>query len=194
MYDCFELDDNNKTYKCTEKKKNGEECGSVIKVGMWNTCSNLKRHLERFHAEKSKRIKQADEQDLKSKQKKLKRESNQTSIAFHFRPQSVTVAMNKNNFTWGIIQLIMSGVALCFFESPRFQTLNGEMARKLGVSVSRKSIRGYVLDAANKMRESLINDLKGKLVFIKMDAATGQLRSFLGINVQYFAKIKENQW
>ena len=82
----------------------------------------------------------------------------------------------------------MSGVALRFFESPGFQTLNGEMARKLGVSVSRESIRRYVLDAANKMRESLINDLKGKLVFIKMDAATRQLRSFLGINVQYFDK------
>ena len=52
-------------------KKNGKECGSVIKVGLWNACSNLKRHLERFHAEKSNRIKQADEQDLKSKQKKF---------------------------------------------------------------------------------------------------------------------------
>ena len=85
VYDCFELDDN-KTYKCTEKKKNSKECCSVIKVGMCNACSNLKRHLERFHAEKSKRMKQADEQDLKSKQKKFKRESNQTSIASHFRP------------------------------------------------------------------------------------------------------------
>ena len=103
VYDCFELDDNNKTYKCTEKKNNGKECGSAIKVGMCNACSNLKGHLERFHAEKSKRIKQADEQDLKSKQKKFKRESNQMSIASHFRPQSVTVAMNKNNFIWGII-------------------------------------------------------------------------------------------
>ena len=98
VYDCFELDDNNKTYKCTEKKKNVKERGSVIKVSMWNACSNLKRHLERFRAEKSKRIKQADEQNLKSKQKKLKRESNQTSIASHFRPQYLTVTMNKNNF------------------------------------------------------------------------------------------------
>ena len=30
VHDCFELDDNNKTYKCTEKKKNGKDCGSVI--------------------------------------------------------------------------------------------------------------------------------------------------------------------
>ena len=111
---------------------------------MWNACSNLKRHLERFHAEKSKRIKQADERVLKSKQKKLKRESNQTLIASYFQPQSVTVAMNKNNFIRGTIQLIMSGVALRFFESPGFQSLNGEMARKLGVSVSRESFRRYV--------------------------------------------------
>ena len=96
--DCFEVDNNNKTYKCTEKKekKNGEECGSVITEGMRNERSNLKRHLQRFHAEKSKRIKQAE--DLKSKQEKLKRESNQTSTASHFRPQSVNVPMNKKNF------------------------------------------------------------------------------------------------
>ena len=161
------------------RKKNGKECGSVIKVGMCNARSNLKRQLERFHAEKLKRIKQAVEQDLKSKQKKLKRESNQTSIASHLRPQSVTVTMNKNNFIWGIIQLIISGIALHFFEISGFQTLNGEMDQKLWVSVSRESIRQYVLDAANKMRESLINDLKGKLVFIKMDAAMRQLLSFL---------------
>ena len=52
------------------------------------------------------------------------------------------------------------------------KTLNGEMARKLGVSISRESIRRYVIDAASKMRESLINDLKGKVIFIKMDNAT----------------------
>ena len=89
--------------------------------------------------------------------------------------------MNKDKCFGGIIQLIMSGVALRFFESPGFQTLNGEMARKLGVSISRESIRRYVglVDAANKMRQSLINDLKGKLLFIKMDSATRQFRSFL---------------
>ena len=46
------------------------------------------------------------------------------------------------------------------------------MARKLGVSISRESIRRYVIDAVTKMRESLINNLKGKVIFIKMDNAT----------------------
>ena len=68
--------------------------------------------------------------------------------------------------------------------------LNGEMAQKLRVSISRESIRRYVLDAADKMRESLKNDLKGKLVFIKIDSATRQLQSFLGLNVQYYDKEK----
>ena len=86
MYDCFELDDKNKIYKCIEKKKNSEKCGRTIKVGLWSQCSDLKRHLERFHAEKSKRVKQADEKDLRSKQKKLEHKSNQPSIASHFQP------------------------------------------------------------------------------------------------------------
>ena len=85
----------------------------------------------------------------------------------------------------------MPGVALRFFESPGFQTLNGEMVRKLGVSISRESIGRYVVDAANEMRESLINNLKGKLLFIKMDSATRQFRSILGINVQYYDKNKD---
>ena len=39
-----------------------------------------------------------------------------------------------------------------FFENPGFHTLNGELARKLGVYVLRESIRRYVLDAANNAR------------------------------------------
>ena len=61
---------------------------------------------------------------------------------------------------------------------------------KIRVSISRESIRRYVIDAANKMRKSLINDMKGKLVLIKMDNATRQLRTFLGINVQHYNKNK----
>ena len=57
VYVCFELGDKNKTYKCIEKKKNGGECRRIIKVGLWNPCINLKGHLERFHAEKSKEVK-----------------------------------------------------------------------------------------------------------------------------------------
>ena len=64
------------------------------------------------------------------------------------------------------------------------------MVRKLSVSLSRESIRRYVIDAANLARDALITKLKGKLVYIKIVGATRQLRSFLGINVQYYDKIE----
>ena len=79
--------------------------------------------------------------------------------------------------------MVMSGVPLSIFESQGFFTLNGESAQKLGVSLSRESIRKFVIDVANQMKDSLKNDLKGKLIFVKMDCATRQLRSFLGVNV-----------
>ena len=67
------------------------------------------------------------------------------------------------------------------------------MARKLGVSLSREPIRRFVMNAVNRMRDALIKDLKGKLVYIKMDGATRQSRSFLGINVQYYNETRKKQ-
>ena len=53
-----------------KKTKNGKACEITIQSGKWNPCSNLKRHLERCHNEKWKRVKQADEEELQLKSKK----------------------------------------------------------------------------------------------------------------------------
>ena len=81
--------------------------------------------------------------------------------------------MNKEKFIRGIVQTVMSGVPLSIFESQGFFTLNGETAQKLGVSLSIESIRKFVIDAANQ-KDLLKNDLKGKLLFVKMDCVTTQ--------------------
>ena len=64
VYECFKFDRENETHKCNEKTKNGKACEIAIKSGKWNPCSNLKRHLERCHNEKWKRVKQADKEEL----------------------------------------------------------------------------------------------------------------------------------
>ena len=74
--------------------------------------------------------------------------------------------MSKQKFIRGIVEIVMSGVPLNFFESRGFLVLNGEMARKLSVSLSCESIRRYVIDAANLVRDALFTKLKGKLVYI----------------------------
>jgi len=126
---------------------------------------------------------------LRSKKRKIT-SSSQSTITSHFTQFSVTTTMDKETFIRGVVQIVMSGVPISFFESPGFITLNGEMARKLKVSLSRESIRRFVMDAANRMSDALIKDLKGKLVYIKMDGATRQLRSFLGVNAQYYDETK----
>ena len=138
---------------------------------MWNPCSNLKRHLERCHGEIWKRVKLADEQQssLRSKKKNVLF-TKQSTIKSHFKPLWVTIIMNKETFIRGIEQIIMSGIPFIFLKVKVF-TLNGEIAWKLGVSLSRESIRTFTMDAANWMRDSLIKGLKGKLVYIKMDGA-----------------------
>ena len=70
VYKCFQLDEKQDSYKCIESKKNGEACDTTIKIGKWNPCSNLKRHIERCHSEAWKRIKLAEEQDSSSRVKK----------------------------------------------------------------------------------------------------------------------------
>ena len=134
-----------------------------------------------------------DESRLGSKKKKLASAS-QLTIKSHFTPLLITISMNKEKFIRGIVQMVMSGVPLSIFESQGFFILNGETAQKLGVSLSRESIRKFVIDAANQMKGSLKNDLKGKLIFVKMDCATRQLRSFFGINVQYYNEKKKNRY
>ena len=131
-----------------------------------------------------------DESRLRSKNKKLASAS-QPTINSHFTPLSITISMNKEKFIRGIVQMVMSGVSLSIFENKRFFALNCETAQKLGVSLSRESIRKFVIDAANQMKDSFKNDLKGKLIFVKMDCTTRQLRSLLGINVQYYNERKK---
>ena len=85
--------------------------------------------------------------------------------------------MSKQKFIRGIVEIVMSGIPLNFFESRGFLVLNGEMARKLSVSLSRESIRRYVSDAANLATDALITKLKGKLVYKNSNLNSNKIRS-----------------
>lgn len=66
----------------------------------------------------------------------------QGSIVKYFEPQKVTVFMISEQFRQFIINIIVkSGIPLTYFSFEEFLTLNGEMARKLGVSLDRLDVR-----------------------------------------------------
>ena len=92
--------------------------------------------------------------------------ASQSTITSHFNYRSATVTINKETFIRGILQMVMSGVPLRFFESQGFLILSGEMARKLGVSLSRDSIRRYITDAASRVKKVLMKNIYFIYLFI----------------------------
>ena len=63
--------------------------------------------------------------------------------------------------------LVENGVPLKLFSSPDFVGLHGEMAEKLGVSLS--SIRNLILYEAEEQKNKLKEELRNKFLFLKMD-------------------------
>jgi len=59
------------------------------------------------------------------------------------------------------------------------------MSRKVGVSLNRDQVRGYVIAAADKLKEKVKAELKGKFVHLKFDSATRIRTNYLGVNVRY---------
>lgn len=81
---------------------------------------------------------------------------------------------------------------LSTFSQPAFLGLNGEMARKLGISLDRENIRKIIIDAAISIKKkSLKDDLRGKFIYLKMDAATRHRVNYFAINARFINKAEE---
>ncbi|KAM4053246.1 LOW QUALITY PROTEIN: uncharacterized protein ACNLHF_005976 [Anomaloglossus baeobatrachus] len=169
----------------------GREEGKKAKIKNAPTrASNLKRHLQRFHPEVLKAV---DEKDCIQTNEPVPSSSSQTkeqrtlqpSVARYFVSDKVTVTMTVDTFKKQIIELVVKdSVPISLFSRPAFMCLNGEMARKLGVSLERESIRKLVIEEAFKQKEELKKTLKGRFLFLKMDACTRHRVNYFAINVR----------
>ncbi|XP_073540576.1 uncharacterized protein [Phyllobates terribilis] len=100
--------------------------------------------------------------------------------------------MTADMFKRLLIQLVVKdGVPLSLFARPAFTALNGEMARKLGVSLERESTRKLVIEEALKQKEGLKKTLKRRSMFLKMVACTRHRVNYFAINVRYVCDNKE---
>ncbi|XP_023212677.1 uncharacterized protein LOC111615505 [Centruroides sculpturatus] len=84
-----------------------------------------------------------------------------------------------------IEMVVQDSVPLIFFSRPAFLGLNGEMARKLGVSLDRENIRRLIIEEAVLKKDELRKKLKDRLIFIKMDACTRHRVNYFAINVRF---------
>lgn len=100
--------------------------------------------------------------------------------------------MTCEKFKKSITEMVfLNSLPLKFFSTPAFVAINGEMARKLGVSLDRESIRNLVLAEAQKQKEILKNLLRGNCVYLKMDGCTRHRVNYFAINIQFVDDAKK---
>ena len=153
--------------------------------------SNLKRHLQRFHSELFKVVKnkdciQSNEPVTSTSSQAREQRTSQILVARYFVNDKGTVTMTVETFKKQIIELVVKdGLPISLLSKPAFMGLNGEMARKLSVSLERESIRKLVIEEAIKQKEEPKKSLKGRFVFLKMDGCTRHRVNYFAINVRF---------
>jgi hypothetical protein len=94
--------------------------------------------------------------------------------------------MTTDRFKKHIIGLVSrNDLLLSLFSQPDFVGVNGEMACKLGISLERDGIRKMVIEETNNEKEELQRTLKGRFVFLKMDACTRHRVNYFASNVRF---------
>ncbi|KAM9330121.1 LOW QUALITY PROTEIN: uncharacterized protein PAF06_009560 [Gastrophryne carolinensis] len=185
VYEHFALSSDGKHYVC--------QCISSFSGPDKNAptrASNLKRHLQRFHPKVLEAVNEKDSNEkiastsvTKNVQKST---GEQSQIRKFFISDKVTISMTPEKFKHHIIEMVVkNSVPLSFFSQTAFLGLNGEMAKKLGVSLERESIRKLIIEEAQCKKEELQKVLKGRFVFLKMDACTRHRVNYFAINVRF---------
>ena len=76
-------------------------------------------------------------------------------------------------------------MSLTTLGSEAMRNLIGDMASKVKFSLDRDSIRDAIMSAAEKRRNEIKEELRGRALFMKIDGCTRHNRSYLGVNVQF---------
>ena len=94
--------------------------------------------------------------------------------------------MTAEKFKYHIIEIVVkNSISISFFSQSVLQGLNGEIARKVGVSLEQESVRKLVIEEAMKKKKELKENLKGHFVYNKMDACTRHRVNYFAINVRF---------
>ena len=122
---------------------NGKKNEKVCKAKLGPKKYNLKRHLERFHSEFYKHHVAAEQaQMMQSDATSSAAANKQQTISNFFRNEKFTLSMTKEKFKRHLIQLVVgNGVATRVLSSPAFIGVNGEMAKKPGITANTQHLQ-----------------------------------------------------
>ncbi|XP_062549894.1 uncharacterized protein LOC134214559 [Armigeres subalbatus] len=96
------------------------------------------------------------------------------------------VAINKPTFMEGCMKLVtIHHLPLTCFEWEGLKLIIDPISEALNVKINRKNIKLHLEATANRIKQVLIKEMRGKLISVKLDSASRHHRHILGINVQY---------
>lgn len=101
------------------------------------------------------------------------------------------IKISKTSFFGNIMRFVCeNGLAFKVFDSEAMQSSFAEQARTFKFTLGRQQVRDFIVDQARLYREKVKEELKGKVVYLLVDGASRQFRSFLGINVVFYHNMK----
>ena len=200
VFEYFSLTEDSKNYVCqcsVDASDDEKFCESKISAysgankNAPTRASNLKRHLQRFHPKIYEEVNKIDKVSSVASHSSASTSTStdkQTSLTKFISTNKITITMTAEIFCQSIIDLVVqNSMPLSMFSQPAFLKLNGEMARKYGISLERHNIRTLIINEAVAKKDELKKDLAGQYIFLKMDAATRHRVNYFAINARYYS-------
>ncbi|KAJ8282824.1 hypothetical protein COCON_G00053430 [Conger conger] len=165
-----------------------------------NHAGNLQRHVQRIHPSAFARLLSSiDMEDLSlpsssSSKRPFSEVDSERTIEFFQdsvvvkKPRAEQFCIRPDSIMDACVELVtLNGRPFSLMDDTGFRKILEPVLDIMGKSVriDSDSIRDMVSDVAERERENLVNWLKGKLLMLKVDAASYRDRSVLGINVQF---------
>lgn len=147
------------------------ECGSKLSN---ITNPNMKRHLQLLHSEKAIANGWLANDELTPNKKK-----------------KYSIEIDKNEFKLNLAKLITEDAEpFSLLTKPSFKNIIAPMCQTLQLTVNEMTVKKSVQQIANQYKNVIREELKDRLISIKIDAATRCSRSLLGVNVQFCKDFK----
>lgn len=100
--------------------------------------------------------------------------------------KKMSIEMDETIFAKACVKLAtINAMPFNFFDYEAFRDIVNPIQDALGIKINSHNIPSLIENTSDEIRQLIINEISGKLINLKIDAATRCGRSILGVNIQF---------
>jgi hypothetical protein len=165
----FAIDNESNTSKCLIDSS----CSRHVKPMKGHHSGNLMRHVKRYHVKEYDEIVELLKNVLGRKRKRTDEDNNQV--------RKLSVNYSVSNVLDACVEMVtINGRPFNFLADSGFQKLISPITNALNISINPEKVRELIPVKAAEIRQKITDELKGKLLCLKIDSAKRLDRSLLG--------------